>query len=98
MVKSLAKALGSRAVIWSAAAVVSATLGLTGMVYAHDARLDEADAAVVQAETLLLASTPGDVVPPKEAREFERHIKRAIDLLERVRDQIAAAAAAVDGP
>jgi hypothetical protein len=95
MANTVAKALGSHALRWSAAAVVTATLGTAGMAYAHDPRLDEADAALVQAETLLLASQPGAVSTQVE-REFERDIKRALDLLERVRERIAAAAAAVD--
>jgi len=96
MANSVGKTLGFRALRRSAAAVVAAMLGAAGMAYAHDPRLGEADAALVQAETLLLASQPGAVSTQVE-REFERDIKRALDLLERVRERIAAAAAAVDG-
>jgi hypothetical protein len=79
-------------------AVVAALVsGFALGVQEADQRLDLADANLEKAYALLLASqiTSGD---EKAAREFYRHIERALTLIERARERIVAAKAAADNP
>jgi hypothetical protein len=66
-------------------------------VQAADQRLDLADANLEKAYALLLASQT-ETQDAQAAREFFRHIERALTLIERARERIVAAKAAVDNP
>jgi hypothetical protein len=61
------------------------------IVLLHDTRLDDADAAVEKAIVLLEASQD-----PGVKRPFGGHVDKAIRLLERARQEIAAGAAWAD--
>jgi hypothetical protein len=77
---------------FSASLVTAFELGLQ----AHDDRLDEADAALQQAEILLDASV--SLSTPKVDREFDRYVSKAINAIEDARDAIQHAEATVDNP
>ena len=62
----------------------------------HDQRFDTADAAVVQAQNLLVAAVCGEP-ELKPTVECEKHARRAQELLARAREEISSAAAAADG-
>ncbi len=69
---------------------------LAGLAYAHDPRLDSADAALVKANALVDASECD--CDEKKQREFDKHRERAMSFIDRARDEIAAAAAVADAP
>jgi hypothetical protein len=82
------------------AVTISALLTMvvtTGLAYAHDSRLDEADAALVKAIALLQAAQPG-TVSPKKQNTFAKHITEAVNRLNHARQQIQAAEQIVDTP
>jgi hypothetical protein len=80
------------------ATLVTALIGAFALgVQAADQRLDLADANLEKAYALLLASQTS-TENEKAAREFYRHIERALTLIERARERIVAAKAAVDNP
>ena len=62
----------------------------------HDANFDLAGAAAEKAQGLLnlaVCGNPGE----KTTAECDKHLKRALDLVSRLREEISAAAAASDG-
>ena len=77
-------------------ALLSAVAGI-GLVRAADPRLDEALASLAKAEAQLLASQSGPV-SPKVQQEFQRHVDRALSLIDRAMAHIEQAKAAVDNP
>ncbi len=78
---------------------LAATIGLAGsfyagVAYAHDSQLDDAHANLVKAVALLKSATNPDAAHPKAP--FGGHRGRAVKLIERAQNQIAAAAAYAD--
>lgn len=87
-----------RRVAMALAVSAALTLGyVVRVVQAHDVRLDDADLALQKAEGLVLAAET-DPVPPQAQHEFDRRRERAVQLIERAREQIALAGDAVDNP
>ena len=62
----------------------------------HDPMFDSADLAAEKAQLLLVQAVCGNP-GEKTTAECDKHLKRAMDLVARLREEIAAAAAAADG-
>jgi hypothetical protein len=77
------------------ALVAALSLSFAIVAYAADPRLDEADQALQKAAALLEASQSTGS-SPHVAKEFDRRVGRAGELIDRAREQVQAAKAAVD--
>ena len=76
-------------------------LGLTvslgaGFAQAHDPRLDEALQALQKAEALVQAALDANGLPPNAEKKYDRRLERVITIIERVMEQIQAAADLAD--
>jgi hypothetical protein len=76
-------------------------LGLTvslgaGFAQAHDPRLDEALQALQKAEALVQAALDVTALPPNAEKKYDRRLERVLNIIERVMDQIQAAADLAD--
>jgi hypothetical protein len=72
-------------------------LGLTvslgaGFAQAHDPRLDEALLALQKAEGLVAAALGANELPPNAEKKYDRRLERVLNNIERVMEQIQAAA------
>ena len=83
----------------AAVGLVTAPISGPAIMDAHtaDPRLDAALAALQKAQALLDASEAG-VVSKQVPRQFQRHVDRAIALIDRIAEQIEAAKDVVDTP
>jgi Na+/H+-dicarboxylate symporter len=96
MTGSLGRTGGRTLVLIVLVGVLSAVAGIA-VAHAADPRLDEALASLAKAEAQLLASQPGPA-SPKVQQEFQRHVDRALYLIDRAMEQIEAAKDAVNNP
>jgi|SoiMethySBSTD1v2_1073268.scaffolds.fasta_scaffold395862_1 hypothetical protein len=76
-------------------------LGLTvslgaGFAQAHDPRLDEALQALQKAEALVQAALDANGLPQNAEKKYDRRLERVINIIERVMEQIQAAADLAD--
>ena len=76
-------------------------LGLTvslgvGFAQAHDPRLDEALPSLAQAKALVEAALDVTALPPNAEKKYDRRVERVLKIIERVMEQIQAAADLAD--
>jgi len=88
-----------RGAVVAVAMSAALTLGyVVRVVQAHDQRIDEAVLALEKAEGLVDASQTGGGFPPHVQNQFDHHLARARQHIERAMEQLLLAADTVDNP